>query len=347
MPPSPAPDPLDARATPPRLRALAEAGVLPPAALPRALGAALGSPPPAAWAAFLDAALLALGLLLVLAGVVFFFAFNWDALGRFARFAVLEAAIVATALGAWRLWPRPAGQALLTASAVLVGPLLAVYGQAYPTGADAWELFAGWAALVLPWVLLARSQPLWVLWLGLGNVALPAYWEQVRGGAVEAGRWALPLLALVDGAAWLLVEAASRRGVAWLQGRWMPRLLLVASALWLLPLGMDLALELGDWRPLVAERLTAPALASLAGLVLLGVALTAAFRGPRLELFHLAVGAALLVTVATCLLAGLLVGRREGGAGGLLALAVLLLAELTAAAAWLRAQARRRPLEDP
>lgn len=339
------PDPLDAPATPARLRALRDAGVLTPEATRLGLAWALGSPPPKAWSAFLQALLLWMGVLLVLAGVVFFFAYNWHALGRFARFALLEGAIVAAALGAWRLWPRPLGQALLTVAAVLVGPLLAVYGQAYQTGADAWELFAGWAALVLPWVLLARSQPLWLLLLTLVNLALALHWEQVRGGAFAEDRWLMPLLALLDGAAWLGVEAADRRGVAWLRGRWLPRVLLLATAAWAAPLALVTAVVLGTHGPAGAlARMPAPAVAALALTAGLAVGLLAAFRGARLELFHLALGVALAVALVTCVLAGALSGRAElPDSTALLLLCLLLLAQLTGAAAWLRAQARSRP----
>ena len=52
---------------------------------------------------------------------------------------------------------RPAGKAALLAAALLTGGLLALIGQTYQTGADTFELFATWAALILPWVLAIQQ----------------------------------------------------------------------------------------------------------------------------------------------------------------------------------------------
>ncbi len=43
--------------------------------------------------------------------------------------------------------------------------LLAVYGQTYQTGADPYELFFGWAILIIGWVAISRFAPLWPLLL--------------------------------------------------------------------------------------------------------------------------------------------------------------------------------------
>ena len=127
--------PLDLAATPERLAGLAAAGHLDDAALARAVAIAEGSPPNAAWRDFLSQVLLLLGGALALSGVIYFFAYNWAALGRFAKFGLLDFAIAACALGAFRVGLEAlAGRALLAAAAVLVGPLLAVYGQTYQIG---------------------------------------------------------------------------------------------------------------------------------------------------------------------------------------------------------------------
>ena len=47
-----------------------------------------------------------------------------------------------------------AGKAALLAASLFVGALLALIGQIYQTGADTFEMFAAWAALILPWVLV-------------------------------------------------------------------------------------------------------------------------------------------------------------------------------------------------
>lgn len=95
-------------------------------------------------------------------GIVFWIAANWQTLGRFGRFALLEAFVVAMCAGA--LW-RPAARAPLGLLALLaIGALFAYFGQTYQTGADPWQLFAVWAALALPLCIAARSDVLWAPW---------------------------------------------------------------------------------------------------------------------------------------------------------------------------------------
>ncbi|HYJ83119.1 MAG TPA: DUF2157 domain-containing protein, partial [Allosphingosinicella sp.] len=128
------------------------------------------------WRAFLGQLTLWLGTIALAASVIFFFAFNWDDLGRFAKFALVEAAILAGLALLWRLGPDGIpGKALLTLLSLLVGALLALTGQTYQTGADTYELFAWWAVLILPWVLLGRFSPLWLVWLALLNLAAYLY----------------------------------------------------------------------------------------------------------------------------------------------------------------------------
>src|SRR4051812_45219908 len=135
-------DPLDRAATSVRLTAIAEAGGLSERGLARALELASGSPSPGEWRSFLSRSLLFLGAALKLAGVIFFFAFNWSELGRFAKFALLELAVAGAAAGAWQFGRTAAGEAALAAAARLVGALLAGYRATHQTRAHARELFA-------------------------------------------------------------------------------------------------------------------------------------------------------------------------------------------------------------
>ena len=108
------------------------------------------------------------GLLLVAAlllgcGLIFWIAANWQAQSRLFKLSLIEAALAASVLAAC-LWPRMRVAALFCATLVL-GGLLAFVGQTYQTGADAWQLFAVWAALSLIWVGMLRSDWLWLLWV--------------------------------------------------------------------------------------------------------------------------------------------------------------------------------------
>jgi uncharacterized membrane protein len=180
-------------------------------------------PVAADWRRWLDHGLLALGTVLLCAGVIVFFAFNWQDLHKFAKFAVLAAAI--SLLAGFALF-RPSadmgGRAALGGAQVLAGVLLAVIGQTYQTGADAWQLFALWSLLAVPWALAARAAPHWWLVIVVGNVALLRYFS-VRlgvGGMFELlfdARHARTTTLLLLGAvmlqlalwAWLCGHAAS------------------------------------------------------------------------------------------------------------------------------------------
>ena len=72
----------------------------------------------------------------------------------------------------------------LLSAMILVGGLMALFGQTYQTGADPWQLFFNWALLVFPWVLISRFHVMWLVWLGLLNLSVHQYF-QVFGGYFE------------------------------------------------------------------------------------------------------------------------------------------------------------------
>ena len=224
-------DPLELSATPRRIRAIAPAAGLNDPARERGLVLATETPARDEWAKFLSRALALLGAGLVLAGVVCFVAFNWDRIGRFGKFALIELAIVAAALLAWRKLPRISGEVALLSAAVLVGPLLAVYGQTYQTGADPYGLFLTWALVILPWVFAARLAATWMLALGLFELSIALFWVQVVAPMNVPRMLYLPLtlvaMNVVALGAW---EWQRRRAQPWLTERWAQRILGVGVA---------------------------------------------------------------------------------------------------------------------
>ena len=156
-------------------------GHVSPQDLPAALKLAGVLPEKRDWLKFLDHLLLGLGTVLLISGIVFFFAANWSALGRFSRFALVESALLVSLVAAWRLGESPGGKAARLASVLLVGVLLALVGQTYQTGADSWELFATWTLLVLPWVLLEKDSLLWFTWVVLANLSAITYVSTFSG----------------------------------------------------------------------------------------------------------------------------------------------------------------------
>ena len=95
-------------------------------------------------------------------GVILWVAANWETLGRFGRFGLLQALFVVMCIGAL---VKPSARVPLGLVALLtIGGLFAYFGQTYQTGADPWQLFAVWALLSLPLCLSVRSDVLWTPW---------------------------------------------------------------------------------------------------------------------------------------------------------------------------------------
>lgn len=291
---------------------LLRAGLIPPSRYLEAVAAVRDD---AFWGRWARNVLLALAVGQILAGIVFFFAFNWADLPPFAKLGLIQGGIVLCAAGAWvGRRRRVAWEALLSAAAVLVGVLLAVFGQIYQTGADAYTLFVGWALLILPWVLLSRALAAWALWLAVAGVAASTYAAQIAipmgwiAGEAVAALLALSYAAFLAGR-----ELASRRGVGWLAPLW-PRWLLTAAIL-----GLTFAAAL----PAVfADQLSAAGGLALAAFAAAATGLGAAGRRLRdLPVAVLAVLAASLLLTA----AGIRLAVETGAlvAGSLVFLAVV------------------------
>ncbi len=108
---------------------------------------------------------------LFLSGVVCFFAYNWAALGLWVKFALPLAGLLLCGWGAYCKGPaRGAGHVLSVSTGVFLGIFWAVYAQAYPTGAFAYEFFRVWVLCMLPLALLAGSRWLWLLWVGVASI---------------------------------------------------------------------------------------------------------------------------------------------------------------------------------
>jgi uncharacterized membrane protein len=297
-----------------------QAGRVPPGREQSALRTAGLVPDRSQWRAFLVQLSLWLGTLALAAAVIFFFAFNWESLGRLAKLGLVEAAILATLAACWRLdLESMAGKAVLTLLALLVGALLALTGQIYQTGADPYELFAWWAVLILPWVAAGRFAPLWLLWLALLNLAAWLYFSLWWSG--ETLMW---ILLGLNGLALVAWEAGHRSGLAWLRDSWPPRLAAIAGgtaatglALWAIFDGGPGLLGWLAWMGLVYFW----------------------YRHVRRDLFMLAGGVLSLIVVLAAFLSRSML---DDGAGYLfIGLAVIALS--AGGAMWLNRLAREKP----
>jgi uncharacterized membrane protein len=320
-------DPLEHLATPERLRAALAAAGASEETVARGLALVDATPSRRDWTSFLSAALLLLGAALVLAGVISFFAFNWESLGRYGKFALLEGAIAVCAVVGWKYLDVLIGRVALFAAAVLVGPLFGVYGQTYQTGADPWGLFAAWAVLITPWVVAACFTPLWLLALTLVDVALVLYWQQ----AIDPGRngWMslFLVMAAVHAAAVCAWEWQTARPAPWLADTWGPRLVAASGFGLLLIPSVLLIVDVGEAGPVGAL-----------GLVFLVVSAAAAFtcyQRVRRDLFMLtAVAGTAFVLVTTAIGRVLIVEAL--GIGAFLLMTMIIVGEIGLVVAWLR-----------
>ncbi len=132
------------------------------------------------WRIMLGHGALLLAATLGITALIFWLAANWPNLTPPQRLALGQAVLILlsiAAAGAYTLGWR-SSKLLASLAAIAVGAVLALVGQIYQTGADPWALYALWALLVLPWLILQRSLFLWLLWISLLNLALWRWLDQ-------------------------------------------------------------------------------------------------------------------------------------------------------------------------
>ncbi len=184
-----------------------------------------------AWSKFVDFVLLCLGGLSLAFSLLFFIAYNWAEIGRFTKFGLVEVSIVVSVL-VFVMQKKDAvvGKVALLVACVLLGVLMALFGQTYQTGADPWQLFFNWALLMLPWAVIGRFSAIWSLWITLLNLSIVLYFESMRSALWSVFDstnlwWVL----LIFNTALLVVWECVFGRFAWLKDRWPVRLLAVAS----------------------------------------------------------------------------------------------------------------------
>ncbi len=172
------------------------------------------------WRTFLQVLLVSMGTVFLLFGIIFFFAFNWQEMSKWQKFAGIETFIVVAALIAWfrGLESLPGKMSILVAG-TLLGVLMAVYGQVYQTGADPYELFLYWGILLLPLVVATRLPAFWVMWLLIVNIALGLYAVQGLGGGFY-GKYSPHVLLGVNLIFLIVWNGFQMRKVKWMQEPW-------------------------------------------------------------------------------------------------------------------------------
>ncbi len=163
--------------------AFIEQGKIPAENIKKALEVVKVAPDAKSWRRFIDHLMLWLGGLALAFSALFFIAYNWNNLGRFVKFGMVEVFIVLAIAAHIKFADRAAaGKVFLVLATIFLGVLLALYGQTYQTGADPWQLFCNWALMIIPWVLVGRFPVLWVIWIVLINLSIVLYHQASRGG---------------------------------------------------------------------------------------------------------------------------------------------------------------------
>jgi uncharacterized membrane protein len=144
------------------------------------------------WHWLLRMLFLALGFGFLASGILFFFAYNWADIPKFGKIGIAALGVATPVV--LSLLPNLSEllrKSLLTTGAFLVGPLFGVLGQIYQTGANAYDLFFAWTLFIVVWALVVDFAPLWLLFVGLLNISIGLYAEQV------AGSWDFPFTYMV------------------------------------------------------------------------------------------------------------------------------------------------------
>lgn len=127
-----------------------------------------------AWLRFAQIVSLTIGAGLLLAGIIFFFAYNWDVIHRFAKMGIAAGLLLVVFLVVMIVPMRDFTRNMsIFAMCVLVGVFWAIFGQAYQVKADSTMLFLTWALCIAVWVYIADFYPLWaflVVLLAMGVV---------------------------------------------------------------------------------------------------------------------------------------------------------------------------------
>lgn len=181
------------------------------------------------WGLWVSRLLLTFALTFILLGIVFFFAFNWDKMTPLIKISSIELGIVLSVLGAYFYsLDRPSGQMFLLCATVFVGVFMAVFGQIYQTGVDAYQLFMTWSLLTFGWTLISSFLAQWALWLTITNLFLLLWWEQAIVPTLEVKDLIYIYLSAFNGLALVAHEYFSlQKGYGWLNKRWSRDSLLI------------------------------------------------------------------------------------------------------------------------
>ncbi|MFY7899980.1 MAG: DUF2157 domain-containing protein [Chitinophagaceae bacterium] len=132
------------------------------------------------WQKFLQIFFITLGIGFTVAGIIFFFAYNWNHLHKFVKIGlILGLVIVTTLFSIYGTKKTVLQQLLMVGAFFLVGVLFAVFGQIYQTGANAYDFFLAWTVFTTLWVFNSNFSPLWLCYFSVMHTTVFLYAQQV------------------------------------------------------------------------------------------------------------------------------------------------------------------------
>ncbi len=180
------------------------------------------------WSKFIKTFLMSLGIAFLVSGVIFFFAYNWASLHKFAKLGLVQVLLIAmVSVAVFSNLNQNVKGIILMGAGMLVGALFAVFGQIYQTGANAYDFFFGWTAFIALWVFVSNFGPMWLLFLALINISIWQYFEQVLGHVDEVIM--LDLLFVINVLYLILLKVLAHFGKINLVPRWLERVIVLVS----------------------------------------------------------------------------------------------------------------------
>lgn len=180
------------------------------------------------WRDFIRLLLVGGGVAFLVSGIIFFFAYNWADMHKFTKLGLVQGILTLMVLASVFLKiDVRIKNILLTGAAMLVGALFAVFGQIYQTGADAYDLFLGWTLFIALWVFVSNFPPLWFIFLGLVNVTIGLYAEQVTSD--WSPHLILNILFFVNIASLLLLKWQEGSALVEKVPKWLERIIVMFS----------------------------------------------------------------------------------------------------------------------
>jgi len=279
-----------------------------------------------AWLVFINNLFLWLGCIALSLSVIFFIAFNWTKMGRFAKFTLVEFALILAIVAYLKVkLTSVASSAALIFATFMLGALMALFGQTYQTGADPWQLFFNWALLMTPWAIIGRFASIWIIWLVLINLSIALYCDVYLNplSLIFASKinlaWTFFSFHVLSFMTWYLLSPS----IVWMQKQWAIRILALSAGISITHLMLSAIFDHG-----ITNSLALPVW------VMFFATIYWLYRKRSIDLFMLA-GACLSGMLVTILFLGTSVLEPDDP-GSLLVLAMVVIGLGVASAFWLK-----------